>query len=47
MVADQRYQWFYWIAPLLAAGFVAVLIGLTVGYIRKVVIPRHRGRRPE
>ena len=47
VLADERYKWFYWIAPILAASFVLLVLGLSVGYFRKVVIPRHRGRRAE
>ena len=47
MIAGAQYPWFYWIAPILFLGFVAVAIGLSSGYIRKVLIPRYRGKRVE
>lgn len=47
MLADAQYAWFYWIAPILAISFVAVAVGLSTGYIRKVLIPRYRGKRVE
>jgi hypothetical protein len=47
LLGNEDYQWFYWIAPILAVSFLLVLGGLTMGYIRKVMIPRHKGRRVE
>lgn len=47
VLADEQFQWFYWVAPILAISFLGMLLMLSVGYIRKVVIPRHRGRRVE
>jgi hypothetical protein len=46
-LADSQYQWFYWIAPILALSFLAIVVMLSVGYIRKVLIPRYRGKRVE
>jgi heme exporter protein D len=46
-LADQQYQWFFWLAPILALRFVAILVMLSVGYVRKVLIPRYRGKRVE
>jgi hypothetical protein len=45
VLADQQFQWFYWIAVLLALGLVPMLLGMTAGYIRKVIIPKYRGKR--
>jgi len=36
VLANSQYQWFWWIAPILVGG-----------YLRKVVIPRVKGRRVE
>ncbi len=47
MLAGAQYHWFYWIAPILAISFVAMALGLSSGYIRKVLIPRYRGKRVE
>lgn len=47
LLGNEDYQWFYWIAPILAVSFLLALGGLTMGYIRKVMIPRHKGRRVE
>jgi hypothetical protein len=47
VVANQRYQWFWWIAPILAFSFLGMVGFLSAGYIRKVILPRYRGRRVE
>jgi len=47
VLADEQFQWFYWVAPILAISFLGMLLMLSVGYIRKKNIPRHRGRRVE
>ena len=47
VLADDRYKWFYWIAPILAVSFLGVVALLSAGYIRKVIIPRYRGKRVE
>jgi hypothetical protein len=46
-VANQRYQWFWWIAPILAGSFIGMVLFLSRGYIKKVMLPRYRGRRVE
>lgn len=47
MLADSQYQWFYWLAPILAISFVLMALGLGMGYVRKVLVPRYRGKRVE
>jgi hypothetical protein len=47
VLADSEYQWFYWIAPILAISFIAIVVMLSIGYIRKVLVPRYRGKRVE
>jgi len=47
ILADDDYQWFYWIAPILFLSFVGIVAILSVTYFRKVLIPRYRGRRVE
>jgi hypothetical protein len=47
VLANSEYQWYYWIAPILAVSFIAMAAGLSVGYVRKVLIPRYKGRRVE
>jgi hypothetical protein len=47
VLADDRYKWFYWIAPILAVSFLLVVVMLSAGYIRKVMLPRYRGKRVE
>lgn len=39
----QRY-WFYWAAPLFALGTLGFIGALAVGYYRKVLRPKYRGR---
>ena len=47
ILATSQYQWFYWLAPLLTIGFIAMALGLGMGYIRKVLVPKYRGKRVE
>lgn len=47
VLADEQFQWFYWVAPILAFSFLGMVLMLSAGYIRKVLIPKHRGRRVE
>jgi hypothetical protein len=47
ILADSQYPWFYWLAPILAISFVAMAIGLGLGYVRKVLVPKYRGKRVE
>ena len=45
VLADAQYQWFWWIAPILVVS-VLLIIGLLSGeYVRRVLIPRVKGRR--
>ena len=46
-LADSQYQWYFWIAPILALSFLGIVVMLTLGYVRKVLIPRYRGKRVE
>ena len=46
-LADDQYQWFYWLAPILALSFIGIVVMLSIGYVRKVLIPRYRGKRVE
>ena len=47
MLADDQYQWFWWLAPILLVSVLLVIGMLSGGYIRKVLIPRVKGRRVE
>ena len=47
VLADDRYKWFYWIAPILAISFLLMVIALSAGYVRKVLLPKYRGKRVE
>jgi hypothetical protein len=47
VLADQKYQWFWWLAPLLVLGVLLTIGLLSGGYVRKVLIPRIKGRRVE
>lgn len=40
MVAAAK-PWHYWIAPVLAASFVFMLLALALGYFVRVLNPRH------
>lgn len=45
VVANQQYAWFYWTAPILALSALGLIVSLWGGYIRKVLIPKYRGRK--
>lgn len=45
VLANSQYQWFWWIAPILVVS-ILLIIGLLSGeYLRRVLIPRVKGRR--
>ena len=45
LLADQDFKWYYWLGPLLAVSFLGVVLMLSGGYIKKVLIPKYRGKR--
>jgi hypothetical protein len=45
MLASQKYQWYYWTAPILALSGVGMIFFLSGGYIMKVLFPKYRGRK--
>jgi len=45
VVADQQYPWFYWAAPIFAVAGVLMIFALWGGYVRKILIPKYRGRK--
>ena len=47
LLANDEYKWFWWIAPLLVVSVLLIIGMLSGGYIRKVLIPRVKGRRVE
>ena len=47
MLADDQFKWFYWLGPILGFSFLAMLLSMSSGYIRKILLPKHRGRRVE
>jgi hypothetical protein len=47
LLADSQYQWFYWIAPILFVSFLGLVALLSMGYIKKVLLPKYRGKRVE
>lgn len=47
VLADSQYQWFYWIAPILFVSFLGLVALLSMGYIKKVLLPKYRGKRVE
>jgi hypothetical protein len=45
VLANDQYQWFWWIAPILVVS-VLLIIGLLSGeYVRRVLVPKVKGRR--
>jgi hypothetical protein len=47
LLANDDYKWFYWAAPILVISFFGIAAMLSIGYFRKVLLPRYRGRRVE
>jgi len=47
VLADGQFKWFYWVGPLLMLGFLGLIVQASWCYIKKVLIPKHRGRRVE
>lgn len=47
MLADSQYQWFYWLAPILFLSVLGIVVMLSMGYVKKVLLPRYRGKRVE
>ena len=47
VLANDQYKWFWWIAPILVVSVLMVIAMLSAGYVRKVLIPRVKGRRVE
>jgi hypothetical protein len=47
VLANDQYKWFWWIAPILVVSVLLVIGMLSGRYIRKVLIPRVKGRRVE
>lgn len=47
VLANSRYQWFWWVAPILAVSFIFLLLALGGGYIKKILLPKYRGRKVE
>ena len=47
VLANDQYKWFWWIAPILTVSVLLIIGMLAGGYVRKVLIPRVKGRRVE
>ena len=47
LLANEKYKWFYWLSFVLAVSFLAILVMVVVGYARKILLPKYRGRRVE
>ncbi|HXY92958.1 MAG TPA: hypothetical protein VEP49_10815 [Acidimicrobiia bacterium] len=45
VVADQQFQWFYWVGFALALSFIGWLLMMAVGYYIKVLRPKWRGQK--
>ncbi len=44
LAKDAQLFWFYWIAPLLVLSGVGAIGFLALGYYRRVLRPKYRGR---
>ena len=47
ILADDKYKWYYWAGPLLGLSFLGIIAMLSSGYIKKVLLPKYRGKRVE
>jgi hypothetical protein len=47
VIADATYKWYYWLAPILMLSFIGLLLQMCGGYIKKVLLPKYRGKRVE
>ena len=45
VLANQEYQWFYWLAPILTILVILTIVGLSGGYVKKVLLLKYRGRK--
>ena len=45
VLADSKYQWFYWVGPILALSFLGWLIMMAAGYYVRVLRPKWRGQK--
>jgi hypothetical protein len=45
VLADDQYKWFYWLGVLLGLLLIVAIVGVGVGYVLRVMLPRARGRR--
>ena len=45
VLANEQHQWFWWLAPILVVRALGLIAMLSGGYVRKVLIPRVKGRR--
>ena len=45
VIADAKYKWYYWLAPILMLSFIGLLLQMCGGYIKKILLPKYRGKR--
>lgn len=45
VLANDQYQWFWWIAPILVVSGLLIIGMLSGDYVRKVLIPKVKGKR--
>jgi hypothetical protein len=45
VLANDQYQWFWWIAPILVVSVLAIIGLLSGEYVRRVLVPKVKGRR--
>jgi len=45
VLANQKYPWFYWAAPILTVTAILLIVAVWAGYSMKVLFPKYRGRK--
>jgi len=44
LAEESQKFWFYWIAPILVLSTIGIIVFLALGYYRRVLRPKYRGR---
>jgi hypothetical protein len=45
VIADAKYKWYYWLSFILMLSFIGLVLQMFGGYIKKVLLPKYRGKR--
>jgi apolipoprotein N-acyltransferase len=45
VVANEKFKWFYWAGPIMAVALLGLLLRTVAMYVRKVMVPKYRGRQ--